>query len=75
MDAEHRSQGTTKGLTRLKRANLKELLRQIHYGREVSRSQLADRAGITRSSVLGLLNQLESRGLIEQLSGSATSES
>lgn len=74
MDADNRSSATTKGLTRLKRANLKELLRQIHYGREVSRSQLADRAGITRSSVLGLLNQLESRGLIDQVSGSATGE-
>ena len=74
MDTDSRSRATTKGLTRLKRANLRELLRHIHYGREVSRSQLADRAGITRSSVLGLLNQLESRGLIEQVTGSATGE-
>lgn len=60
-----------RGLTRLKRANLGTLLGLVHYGREVSRSQLAEQAGITRSSVLGLLSDLEERGLVEQGTGSA----
>ncbi len=62
------------GLTRLKRANLTQLLRLIHSGGELSRSQLAEGAGITRSSVLGLVAELEERGLVEQEGGSATGE-
>ncbi|MBA4248359.1 MAG: transcriptional regulator [Microbacterium sp.] len=50
------------------------MMRLVHYGREVSRSQLADRARITRSSVLGLLNELENRRLVDQVIGSATGE-
>lgn len=63
--------GARRGLTRLKRANLATLLGLVHYGREVSRSQLTEQAGITRSSVLGLLGDLEERGLVEQGTGSA----
>lgn len=63
--------GARRGLTRLKRANLGTLLGLVHYGREVSRSQLTEQAGITRSSVLGLLGDLEERGLVEQDTGSA----
>ncbi|MFT4284611.1 MAG: ROK family transcriptional regulator [Protaetiibacter sp.] len=62
------------GLTRLKRANLTQLLRLIHYGGELSRSQLAEEAHITRSSVLGLVAELEERGLVEQVNGAATGE-
>ncbi|MFT4123646.1 MAG: ROK family protein [Microbacteriaceae bacterium] len=62
------------GLTRLKQTNLTALLRLVHYGGEVSRSRLAEQAHITRSSVLGLVAELEQRGLVEQVSGSATGE-
>lgn len=62
------------GLTRLKRANLTELLRLIHFHGELSRSQLAEEANITRSSVLGLVAELEDRGLVEQVTGLATGE-
>ena len=82
MTAESRSDELTvargaravRGLTRLKRANLTQLLRLIHYGSEISRSDLAERARITRSSVLGLVAELEERGLVEQVSGSAIGE-
>lgn len=60
------------GLTRFKRANLTQLLRLVHYGGEISRSQLAEDAEITRSSVLGLVAELEERRLVEQVSGSAS---
>ena len=62
------------GLTRFKRSNLTQLLGLIHYEGELSRSQLAEDAGITRSSVLGLVAELEDRGLVEQVIGSATGE-
>jgi predicted NBD/HSP70 family sugar kinase len=61
-----------RGLTRLKRDNLSRLLELVHYGGELSRSQLAEGARITRSSVLGLVAELEDRGLVEQVIGSAT---
>lgn len=72
MNMSPRQSGSTRGLTRLKRANLGALLRLVHYGREVSRSQLAEQAGITRSSVLALLSDLEQRGLVEQGTGAAS---
>ena len=69
-----RGDRVARGLARLKRANLTQLLRLVHYGGETSRSQLATEARITRSSVLGLVAELEERGLVEQVSGSATGE-
>jgi len=72
--AAARGSRTARGLTRLKRANLTQLLRLIHYGNEISRSDLAERARITRSSVLGLVAELEERGLVDQVSGSAIGE-
>jgi predicted NBD/HSP70 family sugar kinase len=72
--ADGRNGRAAHGLTRLKRANLTELLRLIHYGGEISRSRLAEEAHITRSSVLGLVAELEERGLVEQVNGSATGE-
>lgn len=62
------------GLTRFKQTNLTQLLQLVHYGGERSRSQLAEDARITRSSVLGLVAELEQRHLVEQVSGSATGE-
>ena len=60
------------GLTRFKHANLSQLLQLIHYDGELSRTQLAEGANITRSSVLGLVAELEAAGLVEQVTGSAT---
>lgn len=65
-------QRTVNGLTRLKHVNLSKLLRLIHYSGELSRSRLAEEADITRSSVLGLVSELEERGLVEQVIGSAS---
>ena len=57
------------GLTRFKHANLSQLLQLIHYDGELSRTQLAEGANITRSSVLGLVAELEAAGLVEQVTG------
>ncbi|MBX6357899.1 MAG: ROK family transcriptional regulator [Micromonosporaceae bacterium] len=54
----------------IRRRNLGELLRHVHLAGPVSRSELADRMGLNRSTIMALTAELSAAGLVsEQLPG------
>ncbi|WP_128378149.1 ROK family transcriptional regulator [Streptomyces cavernae] len=54
----------------IRRHNLGTLLRHVHIGGSTSRAVLADRMGLNRSTILGLVSELASAGLVrEELPG------
>ncbi|GGX97263.1 ROK family protein [Streptomyces fructofermentans] len=50
----------------IRRHNLGTLLRHVHLGGSTSRAVLADRMGLNRSTILGLVSELSSAGLIRE---------
>lgn len=48
----------------IRRHNLSTLLRHVHIGGPVSRAVLADRMGLNRSTILGLVTDLTTAGLV-----------
>lgn len=56
----------------VRRHNLGTLLGHVHRGGRVSRSELTARMGLNRSTIAGLVAELESLGLAEQAPSSAT---
>jgi predicted NBD/HSP70 family sugar kinase len=50
----------------IRRHNLGTLLRHVHIGGSMSRAVLADRMGLNRSTILGLVSELASVGLVRE---------
>ncbi|MDB1090100.1 ROK family transcriptional regulator [Streptomyces sp. ACA25] len=50
----------------IRRQNLSTLLRHIHLGGPASRAVLADRMGLNRSTILALVSELSSAGLVRE---------
>jgi len=50
----------------IRRHNLSTLLRHVHVGGPASRAELADRMGLNRSTILGLVNDLATAGLVRE---------
>ncbi|MPY56143.1 ROK family transcriptional regulator [Streptomyces spongiae] len=50
----------------IRRHNLGTLLRHVHIGGSMSRAVLADRMGLNRSTILGLVSELTSAGLVRE---------
>jgi predicted NBD/HSP70 family sugar kinase len=50
----------------IRRHNLGTLLRHVHIGGSTSRSVLAERMGLNRSTILGLVSELASAGLVRE---------
>lgn len=50
----------------IRRHNLSTLLRYVHIGGPASRAVLADRMGLNRSTILGLVSDLTSVGLVRE---------
>ncbi|MFE9424823.1 ROK family protein [Kitasatospora sp. NPDC006697] len=50
----------------IRRHNLSTLLRHVHLGGPASRAVLADRMGLNRSTILGLVNDLTTAGLVAE---------
>ncbi|MBS4753519.1 ROK family transcriptional regulator [Nocardioides sp. zg-ZUI104] len=61
--------GTNQGAVR--RHNLGTLLRHVHDAGEMSRADLTYRMGLNRSTIAGLVSELESLGLLEHASPAA----
>ncbi|HWI42164.1 MAG TPA: ROK family transcriptional regulator [Nocardioides sp.] len=63
--------GTGTNQEAVRRHNLGTLLGHVHVGGELSRAELTGRMGLNRSTIAGLVAELESLGLIEQASPAA----
>ncbi|MGW3635285.1 ROK family transcriptional regulator [Streptomyces sp. NPDC005122] len=50
----------------IRRHNLGTLLRHVHIGGSMSRAVLAERMGLNRSTILGLVSELASAGLVRE---------
>lgn len=50
----------------IRRHNLGTLLRHVHIGGSMSRAVLAERMGLNRSTILGLVSELGSAGLVRE---------
>ncbi|MGW2842565.1 ROK family protein [Streptomyces sp. NPDC001493] len=50
----------------IRRHNLSTVLRHVHIGGPVSRTVLAERMGVNRSTVLGLVSELTAAGLVRE---------
>ncbi|MBN0046456.1 ROK family protein [Streptomyces actuosus] len=50
----------------IRRHNLGTLLRHVHIGGSLSRTALAERMGLNRSTILGLVSELASVGLVRE---------
>jgi predicted NBD/HSP70 family sugar kinase len=50
----------------VRRRNLSRMLREIHLGGPMSRSELATGLGLNRSTVASLVGELEARGLVQE---------
>lgn len=50
----------------IRRHNLSTLLRHVHIGGPASRTVLAERMGVNRSTVLGLVSELTAAGLVRE---------
>ncbi|MGC8634256.1 MAG: ROK family protein [Candidatus Limnocylindrales bacterium] len=61
-----RHQTATGGQTALRRQNLSRALREVHLGGPLSRSDLASRLGVNRSTVGSLVSELAERGLVAE---------
>ncbi|QFZ72144.1 ROK family protein [Streptomyces fagopyri] len=53
-------------LEEIRRHNLGTLLRHVHIGGSMSRAVLAERMGLNRSTILGLVSELGSAGLVRE---------
>ena len=60
---------SVRGTSHLRQANLAAVMREVHYSSQVSRSELASKLDLNRSTVLDLLAELEGRGLVVQTMG------
>jgi predicted NBD/HSP70 family sugar kinase len=60
---------SVRGTSHLRQSNLAAVMREVHYSSQVSRSELASRLDLNRSTVLDLLAELEQRGLVTQTMG------
>lgn len=60
---------SARGTTYLRQTNLAAVMREVHYSSQISRSELASRLDLNRSTVLDLLGELEQRGLVIQTMG------
>ncbi|WP_435770079.1 ROK family protein [Nocardioides sp. SYSU DS0651] len=60
--------GTGTNQEAVRRHNLGTLLRHVHDTGEISRAQLTGRMGLNRSTIAGLVGELETLGLIEHAS-------
>ena len=58
-----------KGTSTLRQSNLAAVIREVHYSSQISRSELAQRLDLNRSTVLDLLAELEERDLVVQTLG------
>jgi predicted NBD/HSP70 family sugar kinase/DNA-binding transcriptional ArsR family regulator len=54
------------GQAALRRQNLSRALREVHFGGPLSRSDLASRLGVNRSTVGSLVSELAERGLVTE---------
>ena len=50
----------------IRRHNLSRLLRELHFGRPLSRSELASRLHLDRSTVASLVSELSARGFVRE---------
>lgn len=50
----------------IRRHNLSTVLRHVHIGGPASRTVLAERMGVNRSTVLGLVSELTAAGLVRE---------
>ncbi len=50
----------------IRRHNLGALLRHVHLGGPLSRTELADRMGLNRSTIMGLTGELTAAGLVRE---------
>ena len=55
----------------IRRANLSAIVRELHYGGPLSRSELGARTGLTRGAIRILTGELASAGLVHEESGAA----
>lgn len=60
---------SVRGTSHLRQSNLAAVMREVHYSSQISRSELASRLDLNRSTVLDLLAELEQRGLVIQTMG------
>ena len=60
---------SARGTSHLRQTNLAAVMREVHYSSQISRSELASRLDLNRSTVLDLLGELEQRGLVIQTMG------
>ncbi|TIC86278.1 ROK family protein [Nocardioides sp. GY 10113] len=70
MSANTRGAGTNQEGVR--RHNLGTLLRHVHRSGELSRAELTSLMGLNRSTIAGLVGELESNGLLEQSTAAAS---
>ena len=55
----------------IRRANLSAIVRELHFGGPLSRSELGARTGLTRSAIRILTGELVSAGLVDEETGPA----
>ena len=55
----------------IRRANLSAIVRELHFGGPLSRSELGARTGLTRSAIRLLIGELASAGLVREANGAA----